>query len=407
MKNVKFLVLGLAALSIALVGCKDDEPVQPVSGYMEDGFYVVGEATAIVELSADGADRALMAVGIDENDGQKERAGMYEKYVALEGGKPFSLVQKAGVTETQYGATLTLSDTLSGDNEPAIQIYKGALTESGSLQVAESGLYHIVLDVNLKAIIIAPVEWGVRGVNGNWGFTAIPKPTFSKTSMKYTLTNAENATDGEFKFAYGGGWKIELNPDGTPLVKANTNLGNNGGKDGDPLTAQLAPGGPNIGLGRGIYTIELEWKLAKGAIKEGYTAMITKTGEAAVVNYTDCEVELVGGGIDSINGGPKDVAWGGWGFTLSAGKPAVSGAAYTWTWDSVILKAEGFKIRSLNGAASGGASVDVGFGAVDTAASPNVVDDDGNLKVTEAGSYKIVLTIDAAANTRRVVVTKL
>jgi hypothetical protein len=293
MKNVKFLVLGLASLSIALVGCQKDEPVvQPVS-YVEDGFYVVGEATAVANLSADGADMALMAVGVNENDGNNARTGMYEKYVALEGGKPFSLVQKAGVTETQYGATLAKEAIFTVDEEgaqkslneqPIVEIYKGTLAANSALQVAESGLYHIIVDVELNTVIVTPVEWGVRGAMNGWGFTAFTKPTFSKTSMKYTLTNVEVAMPGGFKFAYGSGWKLELNPDGTPLVKANTNLGNEGGEENknQPLTAQVVRGGQDIGIERGVYTIELEWTLAKGAIRNSYTAKVTKTGEVAL-----------------------------------------------------------------------------------------------------------------------------
>ena len=276
MKSIKFLVLGLMTMSIVLVGCKKDDPPQPVS-YVEDGFYVVGEATSVADLFANDAEKALMAAGINENDGQKPRTGMYEKYVALEGGKSFSLMQKAGAKETKYGASLTkvnLADAEgnSVNEQPKIEIFKGTLTENGSLQVTESGLYHVVLDVDLKTIIIAPAGWGVRGAMNGWNFTAFPKPTFNKTEMTFTLTDVEVAMSGDFKYAYGGGWKIELNPDGNPVIKANTNLG------GAPLT----PGGSNIAIERGKYKIELKWTLAKGDIKNSYTATVTKTGEVVL-----------------------------------------------------------------------------------------------------------------------------
>ena len=281
MNKLKFFILALVALPLMFGSCNkdDDNPSSPVS-YVEDGFYVIGEATTIADLQASNADKALMAAGINENDDQTVRLGMYEKYVALEGGKEFQLVLKAGVKETKYGASLALSDILSGDNEPAIQIYKGALTENGAaMKVSTSGLYHIVLDVPLNAIIIAPVEWGVRGQMNGWGFTALSDPTFNKTTMTYKLSNVTVTMDGGFKFAYGSGWKIELNPGNDPLVKANTNLGNDGGNDNDPLTAKVTPGGKNIGISRGVYNIELTWTLAKGDIKDGYTVKITKTGE--------------------------------------------------------------------------------------------------------------------------------
>jgi len=274
MKSIRFLFLGLMTLSIVLVGCDKDDP-KPVS-YVEDGFYVVGAATAVANLLAEDADKALMAAGINEV-GQAVRQGMYEKYVALEGGKDFQLMLKAGVNETPYGATLALSEALSGDGEPPIQVFKGTLTENGAaMQVTTSGLYHIVVDVPLNAVMIAPVQWGVRGMMNGWGFTAFPAPTFNKTSMTYTLTNVTVELGGGFKFAYGGGWKIELDGE---IVKVNTNVGNDGGDENGPLTAKLLPGGENIGIQRAVWTIELTWTLAKGAVKEGYTAALTKTGD--------------------------------------------------------------------------------------------------------------------------------
>ena len=280
MNKFKFFILALVALPLVFSSCNKDDSISIPVSYVEDGFYVVGEATTIADLQATEADKGLMAAGINENDGQTVRSGMYEKYVALEGGKEFQLILKAGLKETKYGATLALSDVLSGDGEPAIEVYKGALTANGAaMKVATSGLYHIVLDVPLNTIIVAPVEWGVRGQMNGWGFTAFPAPTFDKTAMTYKLTNVIVTMDGGFKFAYGNGWKIELNPAGNPLVKTNTNLGNDGGNDNDPLTAKVAPGGKNIGISRGVYSIELTWNLAKGDIKDGYTVKLTKTGE--------------------------------------------------------------------------------------------------------------------------------
>jgi len=284
MKIIKLLFLGLIALSISLVGCKKDDKVQPVS-YVEDGFYVVGEATAVADLFATNAELGLMAAGINEV-GQAVRSGMYEKYVALEGGKEFQFMLKEGANETPYGATLTLSETLDGDAEPPIKVYKGALTEKGAaMTVPTDGLYHIVIDMPLNVVIVAPVEWGVRGAMNGWGFTPFQSPTFNKTTIKYTLTGAEvSSAIGAFKFVYGSGWKIELG--GDPIVKVNTNLGNDGGNNGDDMTSKLSPGGPDIGIVRGIYTIELTWTLAKGDVKDGYTAKLTKTGDPEVL-YPD------------------------------------------------------------------------------------------------------------------------
>jgi hypothetical protein len=284
MKSVKFLFLGLITLSIALAGCNDDAP--PRVSNVEDGFYVVGEATAVADLFAENAGLALMAAGKNEADNHAVRTGMYEKYVALDGGTPFSLMLKAGNRETQYGAILTKVNLAGEEGEsvndqPVIEIYKGTLTENESLQVAESGLYHVIVDVSLETVIIAPVEWGIRGAMNNWGFTALSKPEFNKTAMSFSSTNVIVTMSNDFKFAYGSGWKIELDDAGA--VKANTNVGNDGGNDGDALTAKLTSGGKNIGIARGMYTIALNWTLAKGDIKDGYSATITRTGTPEMV----------------------------------------------------------------------------------------------------------------------------
>lgn len=273
------------ALPLFFAGCdKDDSKTDGPVSVVEDGFYVVGEATSVADLNASDAEKALMSPGINEANNQTAREGMYEKYVALEGGKPFSLVLKEGSKETKYGATLTLSDTLSEGEQPAIRVYKGALTENGSLQVSQSGLYHIVLDLNKdgslsdKLILVAPAEWGVRGAMNSWGFTAFPAPTFNKTAMTYTLTDVTVETDGDFKFAYGGGWKIELNTEAT--VKANTNLGDNG-------ALGLKPGGDNITIARAKYTIELTWTLEKGAIDKSFSYKVTKTEDLGEPSYPE------------------------------------------------------------------------------------------------------------------------
>ena len=98
------------------------------------------------------------------------------------------------------------------------------------MKVAATGLYHIVLDLNKAGdlanaqIIVAPVEWGVRGAMNGWGFTKMEATEFSNEGITYTIKDAEMSKNGEFKFAYGGAWKITLDDAGK--VRANTNLGN-------------------------------------------------------------------------------------------------------------------------------------------------------------------------------------
>lgn len=268
MKKLNLFLMCLFALTLTFVSCdpKDDGP--DVDEIVEDGFYIVGEATSSAKLVNTG----IMSAGLNEVD-KKTREGMYEKYIVLEGGKPFSLLLKKGTVETKYGATLTDVD-LKGENEqPNIVVKKGQLTENTTLQVTESGLYHIVLDLNINndlefaQIVIAPVSWGMRGGFNSWGFTAMTPSAFNKDSMTFTLEGVEIKSTQEFKFAYGSGWKIQLDAEG--LVKSNTNLG----KD-------LIPGGDNMKVEEnGVYKVTLKWKLIQGTISESYSVKFEKTGE--------------------------------------------------------------------------------------------------------------------------------
>lgn len=310
MKKIKLLSLCMLALTFIFTGCNPEKEKPDVDNIVEDGFYVVGEASAIANLTVDGAAKSIMANGINENDGQKTRDGMYEKYIALEGGKPFQLVLKEGKSETIYGARLELSETLTGDNEPAIQVYKGVMTANTTMQVKESGLYHIVLDLNKdgklsdKLILVAPVNFGIRGGMNGWGFTELTPSAFDKSKMTLTLKDVEVTGDTEFKFAYGGGWKIQLNslsdatgPEDPRYVKANTNLGNDSESDGEALMPnKLKPGGKNIAIARGVYTITLTWSLTQGDIKGSFVASIEKTGESQAPEYPE-HIYMIGSSI--------------------------------------------------------------------------------------------------------------
>jgi hypothetical protein len=277
MKKISIFLSALALLCVTFTSCKGTDPV--VEGIVEDGFYVAGSATGADVLNVD----YRLAPGVNEVEKdvtKQKRAGMYEKYVALEANKEFYLLLKEGAVETRYGATLANKE-LKGENDQAGSAEKPFIIQKGSLvigstapalKVTKSGLYHIVLDLNLdKAldltggaqVIIAPVEWGVRGVNGDWGWKKMKSPTtFSKTTMVWDTTIA-TTTAGEYKLAYGGGWKIQLDDAGK--VKANTNLGGDMKQGGDNMNL---PKGTNIKL-------TLTWNLASGEISKSYTYAVT------------------------------------------------------------------------------------------------------------------------------------
>ena len=413
MKKIAMFMSALA-LAFAFTSCEE----KPDNGgnldnVTEDGFYVAGPATGATELTAD----YMMAAGLNEANAEvPNRSGMYEKYIALEANKDFELVLYANGEQIRYGATLETFDVSEkADNPRDVVVKRGVLAtgaDAPAMQVSKSGLYHIVLDLNEAndlafgaQIVLAPVTWGVRGAMNGWGFTAMTEPTFNSTTMTWALENCAVSSAGAFKFAYGAGWKLDLDDAGK--VKANTNLGIEADAAGELGNNALVPNGKDINIGRGIYKITLTWTLKGGAIKNGYTATVEKTGNLEAADYSACQMELVGSGVAEQTGSSADTAWS-WGQVLLAsndGKPAKSGDVYTWTWSNVQLTADGWKIRTLNAAETGGiASFDLGDGAVDKTASPNAQDStDGNIYVT-AGTYNITLAIDAATDTKTVTI---
>ncbi len=377
MKKFKFFALAVLALAFGLTACKDPNgPTGPVGEIVEDGFYVVGEATAFADLKAKGAADATMSAGRNENAKNELREGMYEKYMLLKGGKPFQLVLKAGSSETAYGATLKevnlAPDGNSVNDQPNITIQRGVMTENGTLQVPADGLYHIVLDLNKdgkladKEIIVAPVTWGVRGGMNGWGWTAGEASAFDQKTMTWTWKDQALAAGGEFKFAYGGGWKIQLNemPEGTAAddpgyIKANTNLGNDMINGGDNIKVEKA----------GTYDITLTYNIKSGEIKDSYTMEITLTKE----DETPTECYMIGDGI------------AGWDWAQSVAMiPVINTSGSFWAI-RYIEADKGFKFSTINtdwGSDFTGKGTDTGYEVRDN-----------NCFVAENGLYMIYVDL--------------
>ena len=228
---------------------------------------------------------------------------------------------------------------------------------------------------------------------------------FNQTTMTWTATDLMMKADGYFKFAYSGAWKLDLDDAGK--VKANTNLGIDATDKGELADNALVPNGKDIKLARGYYTVTLTWTLKGGAIKNGYSATIVKTGEVAAPDYSACQVELVGSGVVAQDGAVDDESSWNWGnvyLAANQGKPVKSGDVYTWTWSNVQLSTDGWKVRSLNGAESGGQNINLGAEVIDFDNSAPVEAQSGDIKLTAAGTYNITLVIDADANTTKLTI---
>ncbi len=366
----------MSALALlTFVSCEDNEGNVDLDNVTEDGFYVAGPATGAAELTAD----YMMSAGLNEAASNARRDGMYEKYIALEKGKDFELILYKAGEKTRYSAELSDLNTNGEGDQPTVVLKRGALVtgpDAKAMQVAASGLYHIVLDLNNAKdlanpqIIVAPVSWGVRGVNADWGWKEMTASEFNQKTMTWTI-NYDAIKNGEFKFSYGGGWKIQLDDAGN--VKANTNLGED-----------MVNGAANIkNTGWKPGEIVLTWNLAGGEIKNGYSYEIK--GTPFVFDPLEYVVGFSGGcfGADASWTDPA-------GATLAVVDKASctvtddnnKAGTYVYKVTNLAFEAGEFKVR-FDGGWYGASQVEI--------TGMNVSGDD-NI-TAEAGTYDAVITV--------------
>ena len=364
MKNVKFLMGVLAMGALVVAGCSKKDNKQDMDNIAEDGFYVVGAATAVESVKADNAAKGLMGAGINEAD-KTARAGLYEKYVALEGGKEFELVLKEGTAETHYGAELKESDPYDVANGITIKVLMGELKQNLKMSVPKSGFYHIALDLNKAgdlpnaSIIVAPVEWRIN----NDDQKILTASEFNKEKMTWTLKGVEMKKGDKYKYAYGGGWKIKVTP--AAEVNIETNLGE-GMKSG---AADI------IIANSGKYDFELVWNLTGGAIEKNFTDN-TKCTEKYEEKLPD-NVYMIGN-------------YCGWAWENASDMVQVNG--YDAFWTVKYLKAgEGFKFNTVKNWDEG-----KDFTKLMNATEGTGTDKDGNLTIAADGFY--LLLVDYAAD---------
>lgn len=394
-------ILIVAMMGFTFTACEDDDDDNGDDNGDEivlDGIYIKGDATALSSLDSDG----MFEVGKNEVI-QEERESLYEKYVAISSDGGFNIVQIAGDQEMTYGPGSDFAVVPEEERdieEPQVDFWRGSYTETDDqFTVPEDGLYHVAIDTELEKVVVVPVMWGLIGdaTPGGWSDdTELESQGFDLESMTFESTGVE-MRNGEFKYRYSGGWKVELDTlleleGGEVGVKVNSNLG--GSVD------DLVPGGDNISLDEsGEYTMTMNWSLT-----DGHSASMERTGDLPLTDWTGVVLDMVGDGVSPDNeDAVEDPSSWSWGYKLIAddnGEPTVDGDVYTWTWTDVVLEADaGFKIRTEDGEPSpeNDMSFDIGYDAVDVDNSSDLVDDvDGNIIVTEKDTFNITTVIDAA-----------
>ena len=392
LKSTKTLVIMAALFGvITLNSCKDDEEVTPAEEELvEDGFYIQGPSSAYA-----GYDIKATLSSTRNEVLQEDRATLLEIFVALKAGDGFNIMQVAGNERTSWGPGTDWASAMGGNEEPQVDIQRGAIaTTSTRFTVPTDGLYQVVIDTETGKGAVVPVEWGFIGQStpGGWsGDTKFDAPAFDMTTMTWSLTGVEMG-GGEWKFRYSGGWKVEIDTtidlgDGKKGIKFNTNFGNDAA--GAAFAGALVPGGDNYTDASGVYDVSMTWTAGSG-----HTAVYTKTGDLPARDFSTVEVGLIGDGVQDGN----------WDGELFATTPAKDGDVYTWAYNGVQLaSAGGFKLRTA------GTWDDINEGYSDIVTGPSasdIQDNGGNMQAKADGTYDIVFTIDAAAETKSISFTK-
>ena len=133
----KFCILAAALVAaFTFTSCDEKKGNGPDLNSLPNGFYVSEAGVDLIEANA-------MDQGINEVD-QTARTGMYEKYIVLEAGKKYEFVNKKGAEADRFGSVLEAASLVT--EGPEVAGYKGALVANATVEVPETGLYHIVLD---------------------------------------------------------------------------------------------------------------------------------------------------------------------------------------------------------------------------------------------------------------------
>lgn len=357
MKKIAIFMSALALAAFSFVSCDkegannagDDELIL-------DGVYVYGEATCLDKLT----EKGMFAKALNENDNLSVVAGLWEKYVALEAGKPFVIAEvKSGVT-TEYGADeLAPVETTGADwSISGVTVTEGTFKAGSTFTVEESGMYHVVVYTLTKKISIIPVAAWTMNANGvptekedgtiEWNRTL--NAEFNKSKMVFTLENAEMTST--FKFQYGNGWKYTIDDTVEPIIKVGTNFGASEVKFDGSVNA-LATCGADIKVTRAnkaVYTVELIWEMSKGL---GYTLKLTKTGDVELADPATYTLGLIGSMTDWASDIPfAYVADTNWTYEV-ANQTIPAGATFKvrtiGKWDDIVL---GYNEVTITGDAS-------------------------------------------------------
>ncbi|MBI9033608.1 MAG: SusF/SusE family outer membrane protein [Bacteroidales bacterium] len=371
----------LIAVALTFTACKKDNDTdpEPTPEVVEDGLYIKGDGTALTTYDIKGLLKATRNEVL-----QEERAELLELYVAVKAGAAgFNLVDVVGGEPVFYGPANDYAKVAEADlnaEEPTEGLWKGSYTATETpFTVDADGLYHVVIDTELKKVTVAKVVWGLIGgaTPGGWGESTQMAATFNLNKMEFVVEDVL-MLENEYKFRYSNGWKIILDEEydlggGEKGIRVNTNLGG--------AINALVPGGDNIAMGEyGEYKFTMTWELGKA-----YVVTVEKTGDGPDLPSFPDAMYLVGAGTaygwdtpGTVDNAVMHKCAGG----------AVSEGIY---WKICHLEAgQGFKVSDADWGVYNYGYAEIGeYDAEGVAVSDN----GGNMDVAESGMYIIVLNL--------------
>ncbi len=305
---MKRLSLFIAAIAALLASCTADDTTTVSREQFspeKSAFYIAGEAlgTAMLEEGALPAAEYRMNEGMTTSLSTPQRVGMYEKYVALEAGKPFVLALAVdGAIARYYGAELA---GYAARNEigGVLTVLRGQMVEAESAEeatgmvVEQSGLYHIVADLDIARdvrypmVLAIPVNWGVTGLNDDSQWRKMDCSAFDPQTLVWSA-DCKTLRKGGFKLLNNNCSSLAIDGDGSPMV--HTSLGEG-----------MTPSGGNITIDKSYRdaVLTLTWQLGDGATEDIFSHAIS--GTEAVLDPKEFEVGFSGpavGGWDGVHG---------------------------------------------------------------------------------------------------------
>ena len=378
MKKMQKLFLLLGIISLAFVSCEDDGDGGKID-VSKDGAYVSGAAVGGIDVK--------LADGYVEgsNFAAYAREGLYETYFYCSAGDlEFKII--ADDQETLYGPSATPEATVldGSDDQISGTMWTGELASGkAALAISEDGFYHIMFDETSMRYWVVKID--------SWEWVAGPielelQANPSAEEVIYSATNVRMAT-GASKIRYNNGWKIltdvavltenEDKTDNDEIILF-TNFGNN--EDGI-----LMPGGGNIDITKGVYTISVSWTPATGIALD-----LNKTADVENTDYSTHMMGFIGSAVMVA-----DTSWG-WNHTFNKKEPAKNGEIYTWSWDGIEISdttnGNAWKIRE-------GDNWDFSLGYDNVTMSGTAAADffsrDGNFGVANRKTYNFDLQVNA------------